>query len=37
VLSYPNYEVGAKQFRLHVTSLSAHSPPQLALLCTFLI
>jgi hypothetical protein len=36
-LPYPNYEVGAEQFRLHVTSLSAHSPPQLALLCTFLI
>jgi hypothetical protein len=30
-------DAGTEQFRLHTTSLSAHSPPQLALLCTFLI
>jgi hypothetical protein len=36
-LPFSSYEAGAEQFRFHVTSLSAHSPPQLALLCTFLI
>jgi hypothetical protein len=36
-LPFSSSEAGAEQFRLHVTSLSAHSPPQLALLCTFLI
>ena len=32
-----NCATGTEQFRLHVTSLWAHSAPQLALLCTFLI
>jgi hypothetical protein len=36
-LPLANCDAGTEQFRLHVTSLSAHSPPQLALLCTFLI
>jgi hypothetical protein len=36
-LPYPNCKAGTQQFRVHVTSLLAHSPPQLALLCTFLI
>jgi hypothetical protein len=36
-LPYPNCEVGSEQFRPHIASLPAHSPPQLALLCTFLI
>jgi hypothetical protein len=36
-LPYPNCEAGTQQFRFRVTALSAHSPPQLALLCTFLI
>jgi hypothetical protein len=36
-LPFSGYETGAEQFRFHVTSLSSHSPPQLALLCTFLI
>jgi hypothetical protein len=30
-------EVGAEQFRLQATAPLANSPPQLALLCTFLI
>jgi hypothetical protein len=37
MLPLANCDAGTEQFRLHVTSLSAHSPPQLALLCTFLI
>jgi hypothetical protein len=36
-LPFSSCEAGTEQFRLHLTSLSAHSPPQLALLCTFLI
>jgi hypothetical protein len=36
-LPFSSFEGGAEQFRFHVISLSAHSPPQLALLCTLLI
>lgn len=36
-LPFPICDTGTEQFRLHVTSVPANSPPQLALLCTFLI
>jgi len=36
-LPFSSCEAGTQQFRVHVTALSAHSPPRLALLCTFLI
>jgi len=36
-LPFSNYETGHEQFRFRATAPSASSPPQLALLCTFLI
>jgi hypothetical protein len=36
-LPFSSYETGAEQFRFQATAPSANSPPQLALLCTFLI
>jgi hypothetical protein len=36
-LPFSSCDAGTQQFRVHAASLSAHSPPQLALLCTFLI
>ena len=36
-LRLASYNAGTEQFRFHAASLSAHSPPRLALLCTFLI
>jgi hypothetical protein len=34
---FSSYETGAQQFRFQATAPSVNSPPQLALLCTFLI
>jgi len=36
-MPFSGSQAGAEQFRFHATSLPSHSPPQLALLCTFLI
>jgi len=37
VVSFSSREAGAEQSRLEARAQSANSPPQLALLCTFLI